>query len=239
MTNQSIFSAYPRLIFGWSDKKDGPMKISEVTSRTALINRQRFLKTLGIDPDSVVSGEIVHGNHVETVRHDNLRTTLTGTDALLTNEKNIFLAVTIADCLPIFLYNPKTEVVGLIHAGWRGLANNVIDKTITKLATYYNANPQQTIALIGPAIGSCHFEIKSEVKKIFETEYDKQIIWREHQIFLDLKQIAKRQLRKAGIAETQISINKDCTFCDSTKYFSFRRDHSQPLETMIAIIGLK
>lgn len=78
-----------------------------------------FLKILGPRLKNIVTGEQIHGDKIKVVTSKNPKT-IPKTDGLITNRKNIFLAIFTADCVPVFLYDFKKEVVGLIHAGWKG-----------------------------------------------------------------------------------------------------------------------
>ncbi|MDD2807671.1 MAG: peptidoglycan editing factor PgeF [Patescibacteria group bacterium] len=239
MKETSELFNYPELVFAVSEKKDGPMKISEKQTRIILKNRDRFFTSLGLDSDVVISGEIVHGNNVAIIGRQNLQTTLTNTDALVTDQRGIFLAITVADCLPIFLFDPINEVVAIVHAGWRGLKNNIIEKTIGTMTIKLNSKSSDIIAYIGPAIGSCHFEVKSDLEKIFKTNYPKAVIYRDDKIFINLKLIARQQLLSQNLNQKNIFASVDCTYCKAEKFYSFRRDKTQPVKTMVALIGLK
>ena len=223
-----IFKDYSDLILAFSEKSDGSMKFSSK-------NRERFFNKLGIDKNLIVRADLVHENKVKLVSYKDAGKLVEKTDGLLSKEKNLFLTITTADCLPIFIYDPKKEIIGLIHGGWKSLANNILAKAVKDLSG-------NTLVGIGPGISQCHFEVKQDLvqkfldQRIFTPEV---ILRKDNKLFLDLKKLAKFQLIELGIREENIELNQECTFCLSDKYFSFRRDKPENVQTMLAIIGQK
>ena len=156
-----IFKDCPNLILAFSEKSDGPMKGS-------LQNRERFFNKLGIDKNLIIRADLVHGNKVKLVSYKNAGKPIEKTDGLLTKDKNLFLTITTADCLPIFIYDPEKETIGLIHGGWKSLANNILAKAVKGLSS-------NTLVGIGPGISQCHFEVKQDLLKAFKP-YLKEIL---------------------------------------------------------------
>ena len=201
-------------------------------------NRKRLLDKQGIDINQVVSAGLVHGNNIEIVSRKDRGQRIINTDGLLTKDKNVFLSITVADCLPIFIYDYKNQVIGLIHGGWKSLAKNILSLAIQKLVNNFESQPQNILVGIGPGIGVCHFEVKDDVLQYWKVPPPNNVFRREEEkIFLDLKKVAKIQLLNLGLKEKNIEINPECTFCLADKYFSYRRE--KILNTMMAIIGKK
>jgi len=240
------FEKYPNIITTVSRKKDGPMKFSPE-------NRQRFLGKLGIDDKLTVRADLVHKDNVRIVSNEEAGKIIEKTDGLITADKNLFLTITVADCLPIFIYDPEKEIVGLIHGGWRSLAKNILAQTIERMTGNFGTLPKDILVGIGPGISQCHFEIKKDLLVEFESLWscqnsdDRQnfgrtlltriLLEKEGKSFLDLKKIAKIQLINSGVKEKNIEISPECTFCLSSKYFSHRRDKFKEIKTMMAVIG--
>lgn len=224
----------------FSQKTDGSMKFqnnNSVLMKKNLRNRKKFLNIFGIFPKDVSSGELCHGNRVEYVSAKNKGERFTGTDGLVTDQKNIFLSVTAADCLPIFLFDPKKEIVGMVHAGWRSLERNVLENAVGKIKES-GGKSQNILVGIGPAICQKHYEIGLEVAKKF-AKYPEAIKRKGNKIFLDIKKVAELQLLSLGIYSKNIEISSECTFELLGKYFSARRDKPKEVEAMIAVIGIK
>ena len=237
----SIFNKYQNLVIALSQKQDGSMKLSGDSLRDKEIseNRKKFLNKLGVDSNSLVSANLIHANTIQTVTTQDAGKIIAKTDGLLTKDKNLFLSITVADCLPIFLYDFEKEVIGLIHGGWRSLAQNILYSTIEKLINDFNSKPGSILAGIGPGISQCHYEAKEDVVAKFKSFPSHIFIKRNGKIFLDLKKIAEFQLLNSGVKKENIEINSECTYCLPDKYFSYRKDKPDILETMIAVIGMK
>jgi len=240
----SIFQEFPNLVVEISTKQDGPMRLAGDKEQDiqAWENRERFFKKIGIDKNSVVRASLAHGQKAVIVSAKDAGKALDETDALVTAGGNLFLVITVADCLPIFFYDPQKEIIGLAHAGWRGLANGVIRSTIEKMLEL-GANADNILVGIGPGIGVCHYSIsdksKEEILEKFKVYLKDVLVEREGKKFLDLPKIAKMQLKDLGIKEGNIEDTCECTYCLTDKYFSARRDKSDPLQTMLVVVGMR
>jgi len=229
----TIFQKFPGLKYGMSEKLDGAMEIAYGDFQQA-DNRRAFLNRQEIDESKTVSPRQIHSSEVVKVNESHRGKTILDADGLVTNSHNLFLTVTVADCFPIYFYNPASNFIGLAHSGWRGTASNIAGQAIGHIS----GNPKNIIAGIGPGIGPCHFEIKNDILPKF-ADYPEAIIKRNVKLFVDLPMIIKKQLIAAGLKVRNIENCGECTFCLKEKYFSYRRDKPKYIEAMIAYIGLK
>ena len=142
------------------------------------------------------------------------------TDGLISNIKNSLLLMNFADCAPIILYNKKENIGGIVHAGWRGTAQKIVEKAIKD----FNTNPADITALIGPSIGKCCFETHEDVfNQLIENKLETELYTKkEEKYFIDLKKINYNQLKKMGVKE--IDICSYCTCCMSDIFFSYRKE---------------
>lgn len=233
----TFFKRQPEILAVLSHKPDGPMKIGTVDAE---VNRNRFFVSHGFTTNNVVSAEIVHGNTVAAVTADDAGKVIPQADALVTQSQNLYLSVTVADCLPIFFYDANTKVIGMAHAGWRGLVAGILGNVIDAMKEEFSTNPADIQVSIGPAIGKCHFETGEEVVQSFSPSFPAAVKKDEelNKWHIDLIAIAKEQLMAKGILSTNIEATMECTYCNSEKYFSFRRDKDAPVKAMVAIMGL-
>lgn len=102
----------------------------------------------------------VHGNTVAVVTKKDSGKTIENCDGLITNDPNIYLSVSVADCIPLALYDPVTKSIGLLHAGWRGLNNGIIKKVVGLMVENFSTDPGDLLSEIGPHICQRHYEIK-------------------------------------------------------------------------------
>lgn len=231
-----IFQNYPQFKYGMSEQADGSMRVNDEESNEnviALQNRQAFFVRKGIN--KIFFPKLTHGSNVVIVSESDIGRIIEA-DAAITNRKNIFLAVTVADCFPVFLFNPKNNVVGLVHAGWRGVVSNIIKNTIEIMIKRLNSDPGDILAAIGPGIQKCHFT-KGEDKIDKFRGYDGFIEKRTDGVYaIDLEGIIKKQLQNCGVINIESS--GLCTYELPEKYFSWRRDRPEILQTMVCYIGL-
>lgn len=145
-------------------------------------------------------------------------------DAIYTNIANKVCVIMTADCLPILLTNKTGDFVAAIHAGWRGLINGIIEKTVLQL----NINsPEQVLAFIGPAICQSCFEVDNTVFTEFK---EKDLETCQHfmsgaspdKYQADLRKIAALKLVRLGLLEKNISNRDICTKCNPQWFYSYR-----------------
>ena len=214
-----------------------------------LHNRKKLLSALGWRLESVANPIQVHGNRVATVtRKDrgkgayDLKSRLSAADGLITNEKGILLMINVADCFPVFLYDPTNQALGLIHSGWRGTAKGVIGKCIEAMITSFGSQPKTLKAGVGPGINKCCYQVGKDLLKKFDNQIvidnsGKQSGEREDG-YLDLKKLIFFQLIECGLKEDNVEVAAECTCCNAELFFSHRRDNGKT-GRMAALIGLK
>ncbi|CAN5294144.1 peptidoglycan editing factor PgeF [soil metagenome] len=143
-------------------------------------------------------------------------------DASFATTANRVCLVATADCLPLLICDKAGTQVAAIHAGWRGLAAGIIEKTLQQ----FTAPPQQILAWLGPAIGANVFEVGDEVRDVYVQKYAKDAAFfqpgAQGKWLADLYQLARRRLQSMGI--TEIYGGEHCTYSDSQRFFSYRRD---------------
>ncbi len=200
-------------------------------------NRERYFSDIGIRPEQVITADLVHGNHVTFVSGEDSGKMIAATDGLITNEKNLFLSITTADCYPVYFYDPVQKCIGIAHAGWRGTLGNIIQETVEALIGNFKTKPSDLRVGIGPAIRKCHFEISRGDKGKYEN-YPECISEKQGKVFVDLAGIIKFQLLRDGVIEEHIEDCGLCTYCETGNCFSYRRDQPKEIQPMIGYIGL-
>ncbi len=169
----------------------------------------------------MIQMEQIHGNRVVVVGKKDDGKTIKNCDALITTDADVELCVRVADCLPIFVTDEKGQIIGLIHAGWRGLSKGIIKSTINKMENRWKTETGKLKIWIGPHICKKHYEIKADVASKFL--YFKGQVFKGGRTFLDLGEIARQQLVELGVKNKNITIDGTCTY-ESKDLYSFRRD---------------
>ncbi len=154
-------------------------------------------------------------------------------DAMITDVPGMFLAIQVADCQSVLLYDPKKHVAANIHAGWRGSAANIIQTCVRAMETQFGCRPEHLIAGISPSLGPCCAEFthyKEELPASFRQFKDKN-----H--YFDFWRISQTQLTDAGIMPQHIEIAGICTKCNGHLFFSYRKKHRTG--RFVSVIGLQ
>lgn len=143
-------------------------------------------------------------------------------DAMISQQENHICTIMTADCLPLLLCNKQGDIVAAIHAGWRGLAAGIIEKTIAE----FRCNPQDILVWLGPAIGPNQFEVGVDVYQTF-TEHSAKAAQAFQQVdvshyLADIYLLARQRLIALGVSA--IFGGDLCTVSDKQRFFSYRRD---------------
>lgn len=219
-----------------SSKNDGAMniRVSDFNENNYL-NRKNYFAWLDINIENIVAVSLIHETNIATVNEKDWGQFLPNTDWLITNRKNLYLTVTVGDCVPIYFYDNKKSIIWLAHAGWRWVVKNISKSLIEKMISEFESKPEDISVFIGPHLSKCHFEVKEDVSSQFDNEF---IVKNTDFISIDLLSVIKNQLSILGIGSKNISSSDECTFCNRDKFFSYRRDKPKKVQSMIAYIWL-
>lgn len=229
----SKFDGYPGLQYGFSSRTDGSMH-----RHLHKENKDRYLKSIGIDPQKVVTPDLMHGNNARKVDENAGGTMIADVDGLVANAKGLFLSATSADCFIIYLFDPESPAIGIAHSGWRGTEKKVVKATVKLMQEQFGTKPEGLLAGIGPGIRKCHFDLKAEADALRFARYPDFVSRQPDRVVIDLPGIIKAQLTECGLKPENIEDSGLCTFCEKETYFSYRRDNPAETESMVAYIGL-
>jgi polyphenol oxidase len=196
-----------------------------------LIRRTEYLNFLGLNLDNLVAGDQVHGTEVKVAgRLDagngarSFQSAIHNTDALITREHGIVLSSFTADCLPIFIYDPVTPAIGIIHAGWRGTINRIVRITIEKMVNEWKTEPGDCWAAFGPAICQKCFQVAPTLAQQFGEIYPEVVSVNHSGYFVNLMMFNAMELQKIGFKADRIIETDLCTSCRTEEFFSFRAE---------------
>ncbi len=224
-----IFNKHPEIVFGFSTKVslgvEPPYYFNlsySVGDVKAVVdkNRKDFFEALKLKIENVGYQRQVHSDIVQVIEcgGDN-----GVSDALITNKKNIGLAVTIADCTPIFIYDKINKVIAAVHSGWRGTEQKILNKTLENLKKNFSSIPENLIIYIGPSISHANYEVGSDVAEKFDSNF---VFRKDGKVFLDVSGINYKLLLDFGIPKNQIQKSILCTYEFKDLLHSYRRDGS-------------
>ena len=182
---------------------------------TAFFSTRELPDLTELGADRILFPNQTHSDNVEFVDE---RNEYPNTDGLILTNSNDAVYLRFADCTPLIFYDTVQKIVAVTHAGWRGTAQKIGVKTIEKM----QSNPTNVIALIGPAISMCCYEVSEEVRDtLLATVKDTEGLFINRNV--DLKRINAQQLKEIGVQ--QIDICPYCTSCDNDLFYSYRKEN--------------
>lgn len=185
-------------------------------------SRKAYAEALGIDVGRLWFPRQVHGSEVLVV--DSSMPDGVEADAVITNERNLLIGVSTADCVPVLLYDPIKDVIAAAHAGWRGTIANIVGKTVTRMHDAFGSDPSDILAAIGPSISPEAFEVGTEVSDVFvQNGYESCVLGGYSKPHIDLWAVNEQQLVQQGVLPKNIDQDTICTFFNCDKLFSARR----------------
>lgn len=230
-----------QLLCAISGRKQKNMSLFYGNVEDSLEHRREFLAELGIDYRDLVCAQQVHGNNVAYIQEKDLgrgaltyASALENTDALITDKKNIPLAIFTADCLSVFIYDPIAPAVGLVHAGWRSTKLEIVKNTIMLMQKKFASQANQLYVMFGPAIRSCCYEVGKEFNDFFSFGLQHK----HGRFYLDLASLNLKQAQDAGVLVQNIFDCGLCTCCRNEEFFSYRKE-SKDCGRLISVMMLK
>lgn len=211
-------------------------------------NRRRFLKAIGAEDAAIVTARQTHSIErcvIET--ETDARGPQPNCDAMISRLKGLLLAIQTADCLPVLIADTRSGAMAAIHAGWRGTAGRITERTVADLMLKHGVNPRDSIAALGPTACARCYEVGEDVIERYKKEFG---YWRNLLIdfkengkaHLDIRAANVQQLAFCGFDEDRIHVADYCTMHQNELFFSYRREaQGQPSKVgrLLSIIGKK
>lgn len=152
-------------------------------------------------------------------------------DGHVTARPGVLLTVTTADCVPVFVADPLRGVVGLLHAGWRGVVAGVVEEGIGVMRASFGSSPGDLSVHLGPAIcGGC-YEVGPEVLQALGERT------RAGSALVDLRRVIERRATASGVSPGRVGVSTECTLCGDGRYFSHRRGDIGRQRAFIGILA--
>jgi YfiH family protein len=214
-----------------------------------LENRAVIAQILGFEPEALTVAEQVHGSSVAVIRGEDRgrgavveTDAVRGADAMITNEPDIPLAILVADCVAVSLFDTRRSAIGIVHAGWKGTLDRIVEKAVAAMGRAYATKPEDLIAGLSPAVGPCHYPVGGEVAERFRAAFGADA----GRIFgpdsggrpaLDLGEANRLELLRAGVRPERIDASGICTACSPDLFYSYRGE-GHPTGRFAGIIRL-
>lgn len=234
--------------------------------RNVLRNRAAFAQSIDASEMRMVVLRQTHSDIAQVISRTTPEAALQG-DALVTREPGILLMVQTADCVPILLADTRARAVAAIHSGWRGTLKRIAEKTLGRMRMEFGTPPEDVLAVIGPAISRCCYEVGHEVAREFASQFPDAREWFEGpfdatasadndpnwlpwltmappghapeppRVHLDLLAANRGILVGAGVPDDNILVSEFCTSCRTDLFFSYRKERQTG--RMMAAIGIR
>jgi hypothetical protein len=190
-------------------------------------NRILLAEKLMLKPEQLVFPRQTHTNCVAEIS-DIPSSEIKETDALVTNKTGICLCVQTADCVPILLFDPIKNVIGAVHAGWRGTVKKIAEIAVQKMVQNYGASPENIIAAIGPSISPDIYEVGDEVvEEVKKSIPNAKTVLHQNssgKFQLNLWEANRQVLLENGLQSKNIEILGECSFIETEKFYSARKE---------------
>ena len=219
----SEFSQIPHFIFAVSSRQtDSALGLASVTSDR--LKKSRLCDLLGILPDRLMTLRQIHSSR-SVVADSRMRAERIGdlgpADGIIVTEPGLFAAIRTADCLPVVGVIPKTSQFLLVHMGWRGAQQEILQKSLEKFFLVTAAGSEEAVVGLGPCIRSCCYQVGVEVEQAFQRAgYSFEEVFCGDR--LDLIAVARHQLARCGVKDVLDS--GICTACRTDLFYSYRRE---------------
>lgn len=235
--NSEIKHAFSTRIGGVSKDQYSTMNLSFTVgddAKQVVENFHIFGNTIKIPTDNMVYSHQTHTTNVMRVNshHKGMgiikERDFSDIDGIITDEKGLCLVTSYADCVPLYIYDPIKEAIGLSHAGWRGTVGNIANNTVNLMIKEFGTNPKDLQVFIGPSICADCYEVSEDVAEEFAKAYGKAVfdgilIPKDNGKFkLNLHAANYMNFVKAGVDENNISVTDVCTCCNEELLFSHR-----------------
>lgn len=211
-----------------SQQKEFTLSYSSSPDREEIVqNRQSLAGAMGISPNRLFFPSQVHDTRIVHVTPDTKTEELLETDALITTEKEICIAVMSADCVPILLYDKRNQVIAAVHSGWRGTVAKILEKTLHTLHAQFDTKGQDLVAGIGPSVCQESYEVGEEVvqavDEAFGKKYELVTPQSNGKARFDLWKANELQLLDFGVSPSQIELSHLCTVKNNHHFYSARK----------------
>ena len=236
-----VFSGFENVVAFTSTKQTFDIQNPRFTGDSQdIFEKSRILLAgkLMIKPEQLVFPRQTHTNCVVDISHIP-ENEIKETDALVTNKRGICLCVQTADCVPILLFDTINNVVAAVHAGWRGTVKKIAEIAVQKMINNYNSSPKNIVAAIGPSISPEIYEVGAEVvEEVKKSIPNADLMLSKNssgKFHLNLWEANRQVLLENGLSEKNIEILGECSYTQTSKYFSARKEG---LETGRMVSGI-
>ena len=231
----SLLSPFPTIIHGFTTRQHGDMTFTKSPHTV-----KNLFASLQIS-SQFVGFQQVHKNTISVINTDTKAFILPDSDGGVTSLAGIILGVRVADCIPLLAFDPHKNIVGVAHAGWKGILQSIGTSLLDQMKGFHS-DPADIRLVIGPHIGACCYTLYPERIQAFIKAFgeDPRMIYTtNNEDHIDLAYVLGKQCKEAGVLREHIDSFIFCTSCMKDMFYSFRRDKNTLEGEMLGFIGMK
>ena len=189
--------------------------------------REELVKDFALGERKLVSGYQTHSKNIQIIKEIE-KEYFENTDGFITDRKDVVIFTKYADCLPVYIYDPVKEVIGLVHSGWRGTLQEIALEAVKLMEENYGTDIKNVYFAFGIGIGQENYEVGQEFKDLFSEKFPSDIVAesfveKNGKLYFDNQKFNHLNLIANGADKSRIITNGYCTFGDK-RFQSFRRD---------------
>ncbi|MBR8702321.1 hypothetical protein IX317_002083 [Fusobacterium sp. DD29] len=193
------------------------------------MKKEKFISDFSFTNKKITAGHQVHSSNIEIIEDDN-KLYFENTDGFITKRKDIVIYTKYADCLPIYIYDRKREIISLVHSGWMGTFKEIGINAINIMKEKYSSNPEDIIITFGIGISQDRYEVGEDFLEKFQGKFPSQLISKSFKrengkLYFDNQKFNYLNLIAHGIKEENINTNNLCTY--DGDFHSYRRDREK------------
>lgn len=195
------------------------------TRENVVENRRRIFQVFDHSLDSIYDVWQIHSDQVKfTNQPRKLGSKHEQADAILTDSKGVSLFMQFADCVPILIYDPVNNIIGIVHAGWQGNVKRIVQNAVRYMIETFSSDPELILAGIGPSIGPDHYEVgKNVIIEVDEKLKDirsEVLVTKNGKTYFDLWKSNELLLFQSGVKKIEVA--GICTACNLDEWYSYR-----------------
>ena len=208
-------------------------------AENVLENFRRIAALFDSTPDKIVCAKQTHTTNIRRVTKVDAGKGVTKEpdyeeiDGLITNEPELILCTSFADCVPLYFVDPKKQAIGLAHSGWRGTVNRMGARMIEEMKRQFGSNPGDLLVAVGPSICAGCYEVGEEViaefAAAFREEHHPALFYKKEngKYQLDLWKATEIIFQEAGVRKEHLAVTDICTCCNPKLLFYHRASHGK------------
>lgn len=237
----TLLEKYPELIFGFSTKVGLDRGVPYYFNLSFTVgdnpeivkqNREAFFNEIGLSSSQIAFQKQIHSDIITVVNKPGL---IGESDAMITTQREIGLAISTADCTPIFIYDRKQNLIAAVHSGWRGTTKRILERTLNRLKDEFGSSAADLVVYVGPSISQKNYEVDEEVAQLFAEKY---LLKENKKIYLDVAKANLDMIYNFGIPENQVEESPLCSYAEKDLLHSYRRDRKVSGRSL-GVIALK